>query len=115
MFGHSQLSFIEFFLTLASGITYILATIPIVTDANYLKTGRIIKLSPLFVAVAVLLSLKFVSSFNPAAICLFLAEIIPGLGKRLILLYALASGPSTPLGQALCPFDEEVVVKAKKD
>lgn len=118
MFGHSQLGLIQFILMLASGITYILATIPIVCDSDYLKSGRIIKIFPLFFALITLLLIKLGSmdlEYDSRSFCLFLADIIPGLGKRIILLYALATGSSTTLGRALCPFEVELAVKSKKD
>lgn len=56
--------------------------------------------------------------YDPSAWYIFLSEIIPGLGKRLILLIGLAQDPAhSALSRALTPFykSEISIVKAKKD
>jgi hypothetical protein len=119
------MNFISFLLTLTSGSIYTLISLPLITDPLYLKSARFFKLLPLLAAFLTLFLVKFIfvndmltnlTDFN--AWCLLLAEILPGFGKRFILLFALLS-PSTLIGQAVDPFSfneiEKSPSKSKKE
>lgn len=47
-------------------------------------------------------------------ICLLLADIVPGLGKRLIMLVGLTLGNKNEFGKVFNPFEFEVVEEPKK-
>ena len=116
-------SAIYFILTMVGGLTYTLFSLLLITDGSYLKTGnRFIKLSPLLAAFLLLLSVKCIWSplrlGNKMDLCKLASEILPGLGKRLILLFGLLSGNSNCIGKAICPFEvgqKDKVLKPKKD
>lgn len=119
------MDFFSFFLTIVSGLVYTFASLPLISDPNYLKSVRFFKLLPLNAAFITLFVVKFIfinemlvnlKDFN--AWCLFLAEILPGFGKRSILLFALMS-PSSSIGQTVDPFGnyeiETPTIKSKKE
>ena len=119
------MNFFSFLLTIVSGLIYTLASLPLISDPNYLKSSRFFKILPLSAAFIILFLVKFIfinemlvnlNDFN--AWCLFLAEILPGFGKRSILLFALMA-PSTTIGQAVDPFGnyeiEKPAIKSKKE
>lgn len=113
------MNFIAFLLSLISGSVYTLASLLIISDPNYLKLSRSTKILPLLVAFLTLLVVKFVftnamltnlNNFN--SWCLFLADIVPGFGKRVILLYGLMT-PSSSIGQAIDPYAQDATEKNK--
>lgn len=118
------MSFLSFFLTVASGSIYTLVSLPLISDPLYLKSSRLLKLAPLLFAFLTLLLVKFffinemlsnLSDFS--AWCSFLAEILPGFGKRVILLLGLMA-PGTIIGQVVDPmanYEIEKPIKSKKE
>lgn len=114
---------ISFLLTILSGSIYTIASLPLISNPSYLQSSRFLKILPLIFAFLILLFVKFVYTnemlsnfYNFSAWCLFLAEILPGFGKRSILLFALLS-PATAIGQAIDPFfnNETDKPKTKKE
>lgn len=117
-FGEGRSTSIHFSLTMIGGLIYTLATLPIITDPTYLKGNRLIKLLPLISALGLLLTVKVwghPAPLSSANFCILVAEILPGLGKRVILLVGLVSGSANWIGRAVCPFalDESEPVKNK--
>lgn len=118
------MSFLSFFLTIASGSIYTLVSLPLIADPLYLKSARFFKLSPLLFAFLTLILVKFLfvnemlsNLTDFGAWCLFLAEITPGFGKRFILLAGLMA-PGTLIGQAVDPmanYEIEKPIKSKKE
>ena len=73
---------------------------------------------PLWIAFILLLLIKCINSDTDYTkmqdICLLLADIVPGLGKRLIMLVGLTLGNKNEFGKVFSPFEFEVVEEPKK-
>ncbi len=114
-YGEGHTSPIHFFLTMIGGFVYTLTSLPIVFNQHYLNGNRLIKLLPLLIAFTLLLALKL-GSGNPANLYISLSEILPGFGKRVILLFGLLSGNGNCIGRAVNPFCMETAqTKPKRE
>jgi len=90
-FGQGHLSLVPFFLSVLCGAIYTSASLRIISGGTItsLRFLLLTALLGLLVIKFIFVNEMLVNWSNTEAWCSFLAEVIPGLGKRSILLLAL--------------------------